>query len=164
MSSDFNFSLDEDTQFTQILNTQGLVLPSLEFLWFCLFSDSGVHSEQGKSCLVILGLLVFHLGQWISFIICFKSMSKIFTFLSAIEERPMSRPFKKVEKVTTCLKAKLENQFSLHPCVHHFVLVQSSIIEWLSQKNPLWFYVLYKGAINFCMLLYILKSYPKKNG
>lgn len=49
MSSDFNFSLDEDTQFTQILNTQGLVLPSLEVLWFCLFSDSfrctGVHSE-----------------------------------------------------------------------------------------------------------------------
>lgn len=49
MSSDFNFSLDEDTQFTQILNTQGLVLPSLEVLWFFLFSDSfrctGVHSE-----------------------------------------------------------------------------------------------------------------------
>lgn len=37
MSSDFNFSLDEDTQFTQILNTQGLVLPSLEVLWFCPF-------------------------------------------------------------------------------------------------------------------------------
>ena len=26
MSNDFHFSLDEDTQFTQILNTQGLVL------------------------------------------------------------------------------------------------------------------------------------------
>ena len=74
----------------------------------------------------------------------------------------MSRPFGNMEKVTTFPKAKLKNQFSLHPCVHHFVLVQSSIIEWLSWKNPLWFYVLYKGAINFCMLLYILKSYPKK--
>ena len=27
-SSDFHFSLDEDTQFTQILNTQGYVMPS----------------------------------------------------------------------------------------------------------------------------------------
>lgn len=69
----------------------------------------------------------------------------------------MSRPFKKVEKVTTCPKAKLENQFPLHPCLHHFVLVQSSIIEWLSPKNTPWFCVFY-----FCMLLYILKSYPKK--
>ena len=74
----------------------------------------------------------------------------------------MSRPFKKVEKVTTGPKAKLENQFPLHPCLHHFVLVQSSIIEWLSPKNTPWFCVFYKGAINFCMLLYILKSYPKK--
>ena len=74
----------------------------------------------------------------------------------------MSRPFKKVEKVTTGPKAKLENQFPLHPCLHHFVLVQSSIIEWLSPKNTPWFCVFYKGAMNFCMLLYILKSYPKK--
>lgn len=107
-------------------------------------------------------LVGFPLGPVDSFIICLKSKSKIFTFLSATEEKPMSRPFGNVEKVTTCPKAKLKNQFSLHPCVHHFVLVQSSIIEWLSRKNPLWFYVLYKGAINFCILLYILKSYPKK--
>ena len=36
MSSDFNFSLDEDTQFTQILNTQGLVLGSSMVLPFFL--------------------------------------------------------------------------------------------------------------------------------
>lgn len=100
-------------------------------------------------------LVGFPLGPVDSFIICLKSKSKIFTFLSATEEKPMSRPFGNMEKVATCPKAKLKNQFSLHPYVHHFVLVQSSIIEWLSRKNPLWFYVLYKGAINFaCFFTY----------
>ena len=50
MSSDFNFSLDEDTQFTQILNTQGLVLPSfLGFAFFLTLSDVQVYIVSKES-------------------------------------------------------------------------------------------------------------------